>query len=71
MARSFLCNLSLADGNQLKKGGEKGTGEGSGDRKRWRDMNDEEKAAAKAKRESMTDEEKAAAKARREKKGIE
>ncbi|HZM48376.1 MAG TPA: MdtA/MuxA family multidrug efflux RND transporter periplasmic adaptor subunit [Burkholderiales bacterium] len=54
-----------------KKGGEKGTGEGGGDRKRWRDMNDEEKAAAKAKRESMTDEEKAAAKARREKKGIE
>jgi membrane fusion protein, multidrug efflux system len=54
-----------------KKGGDKGTGEGGGDRKRWRDMNDEEKAAAKAKRESMTDEEKAAAKARREKKGIE
>ena len=34
-------------------------------------MSDEEKAAAKAKRESMTDEEKAAAKARREKKGPE
>jgi hypothetical protein len=34
-------------------------------------MNDDEKAAAKAKRERMTDEEKAAAKARREKKGIE
>ena len=54
-----------------KKGGAESAGEGGGERKRWRDMSDEEKAAAKAKRESMTDEEKAAAKARREKKGPE
>ncbi len=54
-----------------KKGSAESAGEGGGERKRWRDMSDEEKAAAKAKRESMTDEEKAAAKARREKKGPE
>jgi multidrug efflux system membrane fusion protein len=54
-----------------KKGAEPAAADGGGERKRWSDMNDDEKAAAKAKRERMTDEEKAAAKARREKKGIE
>ena len=67
-AENITGKKAVDSGSGGPKGGAAAAGESGGERKRWRDMTDEEKAA---KRANMTDEEKAAARARREKKGPE